>query len=84
MVAAQDDPKGPLEEIQTCAKEYLKAIEPSFSLRGAWHVVLRRITASRINAIVDAAKRDLGASNWRFRSAGLADWQRLEREMERA
>jgi O-antigen/teichoic acid export membrane protein len=50
-------------ETEACAKEYLKAVQFSLSLRGLWQIVLRRLAAGRIEAIVDTARCDPGCSD---------------------
>jgi hypothetical protein len=47
-----DEKHGLLDEVQACARVHLKRLRASWSLRGVWHLFLRRIAAYRIDQIL--------------------------------
>jgi O-antigen/teichoic acid export membrane protein len=51
-----------LDEIQACAHVHLRALDVSWSCRGLWRILLRRVAARRIDGFLANFRRDAGLS----------------------
>jgi hypothetical protein len=47
-----------LSEIQACVQIHLRGLRSSWSPRGLWHLVLRRIASRRIKGILNRIRSD--------------------------
>ena len=57
-VGAGADRRGLLDEIEACVWVHLNGLRASWSVRGMWHVLLRRMSSRRIDGILQRTMHD--------------------------
>lgn len=63
-----------LDEIGNCARQYLATLSFSLTLRGLWHLLVRRIAVTRMNTILAEVRADAMR-----RVTNVSDLRRMER-----
>jgi hypothetical protein len=61
-VGSLDEQHALLDEIQACTRVHLQALDPSWSFRGLWRVLLRPMASRRINAFLASFRKEAGLS----------------------